>query len=138
MSDNRYLLLVEDEPVVQENNRKLLERRGYTIRQAYTIAEARTIIAEEPPCAIILDIQLPDGNGLDFLHEIRSFTNVPVLMLTAMGTPQEIVRELKSGHDDYLAKPYELPIFIMRVQSLLRRASIISGSQTNDAMPGGE
>ena len=63
MNDQGYLLLVEDEVKIQENNKKLLKRRGYALRQAYTLAEARAIIDEEPPRAIVLDIQLPDGSG---------------------------------------------------------------------------
>jgi len=125
MHNHGYLLLVEDEPVVQANNKKILERRGYVLRQAYTLHEAEKIIDEERPRAIVLDLLLPDGSGLDFLHELRKSSNVPVLMLTAMGTPQDIIRGLEAGGDDYLTKPYELSVFLMRVEALLRRASIM-------------
>ena len=91
-----YLLLVEDEHEVQAGNKKILDRRGYRSRQAYSLAEARTIIAEEPPCAIVLDIGLPDGSGLDFLTELRQTSAIPVLMLTAMGTPEDIVKGLEA------------------------------------------
>jgi len=120
-----YLLMVEDEPAVQANNKKILERRGYTVRQAYTLAQAREFIAEEMPRAIVLDIHLPDGLGLDFLKELRKTSNVPVLMLTAMGTPKDIIRGLELGGDDYLPKPYDLTVFLMRLTALLRRAAII-------------
>jgi len=120
-----YLLLVEDEPLVQGNNKKILMRRGYFLKQAFSLAEARSIIAEEPPRAIILDLQLPDGNGLEFLKELRQTLNTPVLMLTAMGTPADIIRGLEAGGDDYLTKPYDLSVFLMRVEALLRRASIL-------------
>lgn len=124
--NNGYLLLVEDEPIVQANNRKILERRGYAVRQAYTLAEAWEMVnGEEAPGAIVLDIQLPDGSGLDFLHGLRKNSNIPVLILTAMGTPQDIVRGLEAGGDDYLPKPYELSVFLMRIQALLRRASLV-------------
>jgi len=119
------LLLVEDEPLVQANNRKILQRRGYIIHQAFTLAEARAIITQEHPRAIVLDIMLPDGSGLDFLRELRRTSNVPVLMLTAMGTPQDIIRGLEAGGDDYLTKPYDLSVFLMRVEALLRRSSIV-------------
>jgi len=118
-----YILLVEDEPIVQENNKKILERRGYSIRQAYTLAEARAHINKEKPCAIVLDIQLPDGSGLDLLHELRKTSSIPVLLLTAMGTPQDIIQGLELGGDDYLPKPYELSIFLLRVQALVKRAT---------------
>ena len=123
---NGYLLLVEDEPIVQANNKMVLERRGYNLRQAYTLEEARAIMSEEEPRAIILDIQLPDGNGLDLLHEVRSNSNVPVLVLTAMGTPKDIIKGLEAGGDDYLTKPHDLQTFLKRVEALLRRASKIT------------
>jgi len=120
-----YLLLVEDEPHVQENNRKMLQRRGYDLELAYSLAEARAIVAQSPPLAVVLDISLPDGSGVDFLQELRKTSNVPVLLLTAMGTPQDIIRGLEAGGDDYLVKPYDLSIFLMRVEALLRRAAIV-------------
>jgi len=125
-SKRGYLLLVEDEPVVQANNKMILERRGYQLQQAYTLEDARAMIAEEPPRAIILDIQMPDGNGLDLLQEVRSKLNTPVLVLTAMGTPKDIVNGLEAGGDDYLTKPYDLPTFLKRVEILLRRAELIA------------
>ena len=129
--NNGYLLLVEDEPRIQANNKNILERRGYAIRQAYSLAEAWKIVRGDAPAdglrprAIVLDLQLPDGSGLDFLHELRKISNIPVLILTAMGTPEDIVQGLEAGGDDYLPKPYELAVFLMRVEALLRRASII-------------
>jgi len=125
MLSSGYLLLIEDEPLVQANNKRILQRRGYTLRQAFSLAEARELIGRELPRAIVLDIQLPDGDGLEFLQELRKKSNVPVLMLTAMGTTQDIIRGLEAGGDDYLTKPYDLSVFLMRVEALLRRASLV-------------
>ena len=125
-----YLLLVEDEHLVQAGNKRVLERRGYSIKQAYTLAEARALVADEPPVAIVLDILLPDGNGLDFLQELRKTSNVPVLVLTAMGTHEDIIKGLEAGGDDYLTKPHELSVFLKRVEALLRRASLIPDALT--------
>jgi DNA-binding response OmpR family regulator len=124
-SDNGYLLLIEDEPIVQSNNRKILQRRGYLIKQAFTLSEAKKIVSGKQPVGIILDLQLPDGNGLDFLKELRSVSNIPVLILTALGTKDDIIRGLETGSDDYLTKPYDLSIFLMRVEALLRRGATI-------------
>jgi len=124
-SDRGYLLLVEDEPVVQSNNMKILRRRGYLIKQAYTLSEAWKLIAEDPPNAIILDIQLPDGSGLDFLKELRKESTIPVLILTAMGTTEDIIRGFEKGGDDYLTKPYDLSVFLMRVEALMRRVATV-------------
>jgi len=120
-----YLLLIEDEPSVQENNMKILQRRGYRIRSARTLAEARAIVAKEPPRAIILDLHLPDGNGLVFLQELRKTSDIPVLILTALGTPNDIIRGFDMGSDDYLTKPYDLHVFLIRIEALLRRASAV-------------
>jgi len=124
MENGGYLLFIEDEPVVQENNKMILERRGYAIKQAYTLAEAWSIIGAEPPQAIILDIQLPDGSGLDFLNTLRKTSNIPVLILTAMGTPQDVIRGLEAGGNDYLTKPYGLTVFLKRVGALMDRAAM--------------
>ena len=97
-----YILMVEDEPTVQINNKKILERRGFVTRQALTLAEARQHMAKALPRAIILDINMPDGSGLDFLRGLRRYSNVPVLLLTAMGTPSDIIAGLEAGGDDYL------------------------------------
>lgn len=124
-NESGYILLVEDEPVVQSNNMKILQRRGHSIKLALTLGEARAIMEKEPPRAIILDLQLPDGNGLDFLREVRETSDVPILILTALGTSNDIIRGLDMGGDDYLTKPYDLDVFLSRVETLLRRTSTI-------------
>jgi len=123
--EDGYLLLIEDEPVVQDNNRMILERRGYAIKQAYTLSEAWSIIGDELPRAIILDIQLPDGSGLDFLNKLRKTSDIPVLILTAMGTPQDVIRGLEAGGNDYLTKPYGLTVFLKRAGALMERAEMV-------------
>ena len=123
-----YLLMIEDEPIIQANNKKLLERRGFRVRQAYTLKEANEIIEEETPKCITLDLQMPDGDGLDFLVEFRKKSNVPVLILTSRGTHQDIIKGLESGGDDYLPKPYDLQVYLARLTNLMRRASMVPES----------
>ena len=120
-----YILLVEDEIQVQAKNKRILERSGYNIRQAFTLAEARDLIQKKQPIAIILDIGLPDGSGLDFLVELRKNHVIPVLVLTAMGTSEDIIKGFETGGDDYLTKPYDLNVFLARVDALLRRTRIV-------------
>jgi DNA-binding response OmpR family regulator len=119
------ILLVEDNMHIQEVNKFLLERSGYRVNLAMNLTQARQSIREELPDLIVLDIMLPDGNGLDFLHELRETSNVPVMMLTAMDTPESIIRGLEAGGDDYLTKPYDLKMFITRLETLMRRASLM-------------
>ena len=125
-----YLLMIEDEPIIQANNKKLLERRGFRVRQAYTLKEAKQIIDEELPKCITLDLQMPDGDRLDFLAELRKKTNVPVLILTSRGTHQDIIKGLESGGDDYLPKPYDLQVYLARLTTLMRRAAMVPESIT--------
>ena len=125
---NGYLLMIEDEPIIQANNKKLLERRGFRVRQAYTLKQANEIIEEETPKCITLDLQMPDGDGLDFLAELRKKSNIPVLILTSRGTHGDIVKGLESGGDDYLPKPYDLQVFLARLTTLMRRASLVPES----------
>ena len=117
------VLLVEDNEMIQKNNKSVLERNGYTVRLAMTLAEARKEIADGLPDAMVLDITLSDGNGLDFLAELRRASQIPVLLLTAKNTPQDTTVGLDAGDDDYLTKPYNAGEFRARVDALMRRAA---------------
>ena len=118
----RKILLVEDDKDIQEVNKKMLERRGgYDVCLAMNLAEAREMIPEFNPDIILLDVMLPDGNGLDFLKELRQDKDIPVLLLTALFESDDVVRGLRAGGDDYLAKPYENKVLLARIESLIRR-----------------
>jgi DNA-binding response OmpR family regulator len=139
MSGN--ILLVEDNGQIQASNKSILERSGYTVRLAMNLAEARKEFALRRPDAIILDIALPDGNGLDFLRELRRASQIPVLLLTAMSTPEDVTEGLDAGSDDYLSKPYDNREFRARVDALMRRVArvpeiIVKGSFIFDITAG--
>ena len=126
MENQRYLLLVEDDPVIQAGNKHLLARFEYPLRQAFTLAAARSVMAAEgTPRAIILDVILPDGNGVDFLRELRKTSNVPVLILTSEDTQEDILRGLTAGGDHYLTKPCPPAVFKSHVDALLRRSALL-------------
>jgi DNA-binding response OmpR family regulator len=133
---NTYsILLVEDNEDIQEINQRFLTRRGYAIRLAFSLAQARKEIEENRPDAIVLDIMLPDGNGLDFLNELKSQgKNIPVLLLTALSESRDEVRALEEGADDYLAKPYENKVLAARLEALLRRAALVPETVTKGAL----
>jgi DNA-binding response OmpR family regulator len=120
---NGKILLVEDNELIQQNNKAVLERNGYTVRLAMSLAEARKELAGSLPDAVILDITLPDGNGIDFLKELRRTSQIPVLLLTAMGGTENTAAGLDAGSDDYLAKPYNPVELRARVDALMRRAA---------------
>jgi DNA-binding response OmpR family regulator len=116
------ILLVEDNERIQKANRDMLRLLGYDVSIAMSLAEARRCVEAKPPDAIVLDIMLPDGSGLDFLREVREASSVPVLMLTALRTPDDTVRGFSTGADDYVAKPYDYRVLAARIEALLRRA----------------
>jgi len=116
------ILLVEDNGQILHGNQRMLRRRGYDVATALTLYEARERLREAAPDAIVLDIMLPDGSGLDFMREIRRESNLPILLLTGLTTPDDIIRGLNEGGDDYLTKPYDFGVLLARVEALLRRA----------------
>ena len=134
----KLILLVEDNLQILQGNERMLKRRGYDVASALTLAEARSRMAEKMPDAIVLDIMLPDGSGLDFMRELRNTlhdkSRVPILLLTGLVTPEDVVRGLSSGGDDYLAKPYDFDVLLARIEALLRRAGQIPKTLTKGAL----
>lgn len=120
-----YLLMIEDNRLIQANNKKVLEMRGFSVRQAFTLGEAKKIIKEEMPRVITLDVKMPDGDGLDFLKDFRKTSNIPILILSSRATSQDIIKGFESGGDDYVPKPYDYSILLMRLNALMRLASTI-------------
>jgi len=117
------ILLVEDNIEIQTANKELLEDYGYTVSLAMNLAEARSHISKSIPDLIVLDIMLPDGSGLDFLRELRSENSgIPVLLLTVLSETNDEIKGIKEGGNDYVAKPYDNDILVVRIENLLRQA----------------
>lgn len=119
------ILLVEDNEQIMDANMHMLRREGYAVAAALTLAEARASINGQKPDAIVLDIMMPDGSGLHFMRELRESENsgIPILLLTGLGTKEDVVRGLTTGGDDYLKKPYDFSELSARIEALLRRAA---------------
>ena len=124
---NPSILLVEDEEHLARGLRFNLEAEGYRVdvfERGEDALERLEIAAEDPVDLVILDVMLPGISGFDVLERLRARENpVPVLLLTARDTNQDIVRGLDMGADDYLTKPFSLPVLMARVRTLLRRAT---------------
>lgn len=118
----KQILLLEDNEQIMQGNERMLKRRGYEVITALTLAQARIAIQARMPDLFVLDIMLPDGSGLDFMSELRKYSQTPILLLTGLTTPEDIVRGLTVGGDDYLPKPYDFGVLLARVEALLRRA----------------
>ena len=131
----KTILCVEDEPRVLRNNIEYLTEAGFRVLDAKNLAEARGHLANEQPNAIVLDIMLPDGNGLDLLQELRQAGNkVPVIMLTAWGEPKDVARGLKLGANDYLSKPFEYEVLLARVEAMFRNVEQVPEVITKGAL----
>ena len=116
------LLVVEDEPRIAEILKSGLQRAGFVVDVVRLCADARAALALTPYDAAILDLGLPDGDGMDLLADLRSARNgVPVLVLTARDAIEDRVAGLDAGADDYLIKPFAAAELIARTKALLRR-----------------
>lgn len=119
----RKILLVEDEAHVVSFIKKGLTEEGYEVSMAFDGKSGLRMSSENSFDLLILDIMLPEMNGLDLCREIRkSDTNIPILLLTALGTSENIVLGLETGADDYLVKPFRFNELAARIKSLLRRS----------------
>ncbi|MBP6863871.1 MAG: response regulator transcription factor [Candidatus Didemnitutus sp.] len=118
------ILIVEDERKVGQFIEQALREQAYTVRVTPTLAAARDALAESPYDAVVLDLGLPDGDGLELLREWRAAGfNEPVLILSARDAVDDRIRGLNLGADDYLPKPFSVDELVARIRSLLRRQS---------------
>ncbi|WP_256760373.1 response regulator transcription factor [Cohnella sp. WQ 127256] len=120
------ILLVEDDESLHRGLQFTLQQEGYVVLGTHSIAGARAILKDHEVHLLLLDVQLPDGNGFDFCTEIRKHQDTPIIFLTASDQEFDIVRGLDLGGDDYITKPFRLREFTSRVQAVLRRRSPIS------------
>lgn len=130
------VLVVEDEAHLAQGLRFNLEAEGYSaeIVGDGEAATDRLLHKKENFDAIVLDIMLPGKDGFSVVSELRAAQNyVPVLMLTARGSPEDVLKGFAAGADDYLPKPFDLSILLARLQGLLRRSQWIHGGQKPDA-----
>jgi two-component system, OmpR family, KDP operon response regulator KdpE len=116
------VLVVDDEPQILRALRTSLHGAGYLIETAATAGEALALAAMRPPDAIVLDLILPDRSGTDVCRELRAWSAVPILVLSAVGDEQAKVAALDAGADDYVTKPFGIDELLARLRALLRRA----------------
>jgi DNA-binding response OmpR family regulator len=116
------LLVIEDEPRIAKILKSGLQRTGFAVDVVRLCADAREALALTAYDAAILDLGLPDGDGLDLLSEFQSARNgIPILVLTARDAVEDRVSGLDAGADDYLIKPFEMVELVARTKALLRR-----------------
>ena len=115
------LLIVEDDIIICGGIKTFLEGKGYEAECVYTLSEARAAL-KKAYHLIILDCNLPDGDGVELCREIRQKQNIPVIFLTANDTEEDMIRGFQAGCDDYIAKPFSVELLYQRVMAVLRRS----------------
>ena len=121
MTSQAKILLIEDEEDVVVLLRFRFEQEGYEVLSAANGVEGLRILQQEHPDLILLDVMMPRMNGWETCKRIRQYSDVPIIMLTALGQEMDKVRGLEMGADDYVTKPFSLAELIARVRAALRR-----------------
>jgi len=116
------ILVVDDEPQIVRGLKVILRQAGYAVRAAETKRAALDAVAVRPPDAMVLDLVLPDGSGVEVCEEVRRWSRLPILVLSAVGDEREKVRALDAGADDYVTKPFGTDELLARLRAVLRRA----------------
>ncbi len=117
------VLVVDDEPQIVRGLKVILRNAGYRVEEASTKREALDAVSARPPDAIVLDLILPDGDGVEVATDIRRWSQVPIVVLSAVGDERQKVRALDAGADDYVTKPFGSEELLARMRAVLRRRS---------------
>jgi len=117
------ILLLEDDTALGRGIQMALQGDAVQIKRCRTLAQGREALARDDYCLLILDVNLPDGSGLELLRQVRQDSSVPVILLTANDLEMDIVTGLESGADDYITKPFSLAVLRARVNAQLRRSA---------------
>ena len=123
MDKNKFhILVVDDDTRLRNLLRRFLQEQDFATSVAKDAAEARMFIDEYKFDLLIVDVMRPNESGIEFLTALRKENNVPVIMLTAMGEPDDRISGLEAGADDYLPKPFEPKELVLRIKNILKRA----------------
>ena len=133
------LLIIDDDVALNELLREYLERFGHRLAAATTATDGIRLLRRDRPDLLILDVMLPDADGMEVCREIRRESDIPILMLTARGDVPDRVLGLEFGADDYVPKPFEPRELVARIETLMRRSRqpvtprLVSGDLTLDS-----
>ncbi|HET7754458.1 MAG TPA: response regulator [Anaeromyxobacteraceae bacterium] len=124
-SPGALVLVVEDEPQVRRFLRASLSSRGYRLLEATTAREARQLATSHNPDLFLLDLGLPDEDGVELTRDLRGWASAPIIVLSARGREEDKVKALDAGADDYLTKPFGVNELLARMRVALRHARAV-------------
>jgi two-component system KDP operon response regulator KdpE len=121
-----HILVVDDEEQIRRALKSILSTRGYVLAMAATGEEALLKAIDAPPDLVVLDLALPDRSGIEVCRELRTWTSVPILVLSVRANESDKIEALDEGADDYLTKPFSAGELLARIRALLRRAAALT------------
>ncbi len=133
MTQSQHIMIVDDEAPAREMVGDYLKMHGFTVTLCDGGKSLRTAIDGSMPDLVVLDLNMPEEDGLSIIRDLKSRINVPVIMLTATASPIDRVVGLELGADDYVAKPCELRELMARIRSVLRRSTPVKAAETTPA-----
>lgn len=125
----KQIIIVEDDKALNNGIAMALKREDLSFRQCYKLSEFPTDMQAD---LVLLDVNLPDGNGFDFLKKLRQTSNVPVIMITANDLETDEVMGLELGADDYVTKPFSLMVLRARIDKILKKGSVPAANHYQD------
>ena len=132
-ADRPLILIIEDEMPIRRFLRTSLQSSDYRVAEAETAAQGRARASSEPPDLMVLDLGLPDGDGLDIIEWFRDWSHAPIIVLSARGQERDKIEALDAGADDYLTKPFGVGELMARIRVSLRHAARL-GSGAGEAV----
>jgi two-component system KDP operon response regulator KdpE len=132
VTGGQAILVVDDEPAILRALRAGLEARGYRVLTAVNGQQAIDVTAVEAPALVVLDLNLPDIDGVEVCRRIRGWTDVPIVVLSAEGSDSRKVLALDEGADDYVTKPFSMPELLARIRVALRHRPAHAGGGPPD------
>lgn len=131
MSNQPHILVIDDEPQILRALRTILSEKGFEVTIANRGEEGLTLAAADPPDIIILDLGLPDMDGIEVCARLREWTQTPIIVLSVRDTERDKVAALDKGADDYLTKPFGIEELLARVRVALRHSTRTRGAETS-------
>ena len=135
---NPVVLVIEDEPQIRRFLRHTLSSQGYMLLEATNAKEGMAEAASHPPDIVLLDLGLPDMDGLEVIRNIRSWSQAPIIIISARGQEHDKVAALDIGANDYLTKPFGIPELMARIRVLLRSAALTGGDNKDAIFTAGD